>query len=133
LLCNIPLVHAGTNTIDTSNSPTGDVVPPPGGPNVVNILEGAVVTGNVFGSSEPVIDNTINVSGGSIAGDVIGGLYGGTIVGSNNVNVSGGAIGSSVYGSRIDESKNGHISDSTKVHVSGGTIGAGVYGAYTPA
>jgi hypothetical protein len=94
-LCNIPLVNARTITIDASNSPTGDVVPPPPSPNIVNILEGAVVSGDVYGGDGA--GNTINVSGGSIAGDVVGGSYtsttaGTTITGSNNVNISGGAM-----------------------------------------
>lgn len=141
-LCNIPLVHAGTITINDANSPVDYVIPPPGSPNIVNILEGAVVgaglslpegiTLGVIGHdlSERVTGNTINVSGGSISGDVVGGSYLGNITGSNNVNISGGAIGGNIYGIHTVD---GHISESTGVHVSGGTVGGGVYGAYTDA
>jgi hypothetical protein len=131
-LCNIPLVHAESITIDAFNSPTGDVIPPSPPPYVVNILEGAVVVGDVYGNnpSEPVTGNTINISGGSMAGDVLGGTYQGTVSGSNNVNISGGVIGGDVYGSKT---LIGHISDSTGVHVSGGTISGSIYGAYTTA
>jgi hypothetical protein len=123
-LCNISLVHAGTITIDALNSPIGDVFPPIGPPNLVEILAGAVVEGSVYGNdlSEPVTGNTINVSGGSIAGDVVGGSYIGNTTGSNSVNISGGAIGGSIIGSAT---ASGHISESTEVHVSGGTIGGG--------
>lgn len=101
--------------------------------NTVNISSGSV-DGDVYGAQNAdgnALNNTVNISGGSVGGNV----YGATSKGhdrngalNNTVNISGGSVGGDVYGGFNEY--DGSSSGNT-VNISGGRLDSSVYGGYS--
>lgn len=107
--------------------------------NTLNILEGSVIAGSVYGAygtaaNASTSGNTVNIYGGTIGGP--GPVWALPIVAGansdqadstyNTVNVYGGTIVNSVYGAN---SRSGHADHNT-VNIEGGSIGGDVVGGY---
>ena len=116
-------------------------------------MEGGSVAAIYGGSKSGDVDDTnVEVTGGTVAGDVYGGSKSGDVDGSTDVDVAGTAtVGGSVYGgsnngdvngntdtdiagtatvngSVYGGSNNGDVNGNTDVDVSGGTVKGDVYG-----
>lgn len=123
-----------TNRVDGSlfiNSSDND--------NKINILEGSVITGSVYGAyatapSESTSRNTVNIYGGTIGGPgpvwampIVAGANSDQADASyNTVNIYGGNVVNSVYGAN---SRNAHA-DYNTVNIYDGSVGGDVVGGY---
>lgn len=95
----------------------------------VNISDNAVIMNNVYGGSEyGIVRNlaTVNVSGGTVHGNVFGGGYGSDDYNTKNTITPGGYSGT--YYTFIPILWAGCVSGNTNVIVSGGEVKKNVYG-----
>ncbi|MDR3300703.1 MAG: autotransporter domain-containing protein [Candidatus Accumulibacter sp.] len=109
--------------------------------NMVNFSGGSSVVGDVLGgyadsSSGTGIakasSNTVNISGGDVAGDVFGGgamsASGDVTATYNTVNISGGSVGGNVHGGAAMSASGDVTATYNTVNISGGSVGGNVYG-----
>ncbi len=100
--------------------------------NTVNISDKAIVINNVYGGSTDSTDsnahhNTVNISGGSVKGNVYGGSSESGQAYDNTVNINGGSVTDNVFGGRSADSSAHH----NTVNISGGSVKGNVYGGWS--
>lgn len=95
-------------------------------------ISGGTVTGNVYGggkSSNFHGDTLVTVSGTAhIAGNVYGGGESGLVTGRSQVNIEGGTIGKSVYGGALGVERENLVRKGSTVNMTGGWIKGNLYG-----
>ncbi len=101
--------------------------------NTVNMKDGSI-TSNIFGgessNSGNVMNNTVNVSGGTVGNAVGGGVSALGNVTGNVVNISGGTIKGNAYGGTMSVGASSSSVSGNTIVISGGTINGNVFGGH---